>query len=51
MNGFIPKSKYDKHSIPKDTNSKCYIVEKIDDILEENSHRTKVLSSESQIRE
>ena len=50
LNGCIPKSKFDQHNIPKDTNSSGEIVEKIEHISMENQHRPKILNSSKQIR-
>ena len=50
LNGYIPESKFDEYEIPKDTNSKNEVIEKVDDISMENRHRAKILSSPSQIK-
>ena len=51
LNGCISEGTYDIHNIPKDINSHDVIVDKPECITQENRHRAKILSSESQIKE
>ena len=51
LNGTIKESTFDRHNIPLDVDSKGEPVLKSNDITMENRHRSKILTSEVQIKE
>ena len=51
LSGTIHENTFDHYKVPKDTDSKGNIIERPNEISQENRHRAKILSSETQIHE